>query len=255
MTRHLIPYDRLSLWSHTEPAYIQQDPALRDFYAFPPTAEGIAQALKRRSATPASREVLLEVLRDQYMSMGLALPPGAEYLTNTRTFTVTTAHQPSLLTGPLYNIFKIASTIRLSRTLTHNHPGHHILPVFVVGGEDHDWAEINHLHIYGKKHVWEREAAGPCGRLSTEGLAAIIDEILALLERNPHTGQARELLGQSLEGADTYGTFHQKLIASLFGSHGLIVLNMDDARLKASFRPVMEQEITDAFSERHVPPV
>ena len=67
------------------------------------------------------------------------------------TFTVVTAHQPSLITGPLYFIYKIFSTIHLSRTLKAHYPAYNFVPVFVIGGEDHDFEEVNYINIFNKK--------------------------------------------------------------------------------------------------------
>jgi bacillithiol biosynthesis cysteine-adding enzyme BshC len=255
MPLHLLDYSRIPLWSATDLAYIGQDPKLRPFYAHPPTREGLAQALDVRRAHATDRDLLYAVIEDQYQMAGIPLPEHATKLRSPKTFTVTTAHQPSLLTGPLYNIYKIASTIRLAAQLSATHADTDVLPVFVVGGEDHDWAEINHLHLFGKRYTWEREASGACGRLSVDGLETFIDEIFAMLERNPFTPSAHALFRQCLDGVTTYGAFHQKLIASLFGRFGLIVLNMDDARLKRAFIPWMERELTASVSLRTVPPV
>lgn len=255
MPPHLLDYDRLTLWSPTDLAYLRQDPRLRPFYAYPPSLEGLTESLRNRAETPTDRTLLCTVIRDQYEKAGIPVPDTCALLESANTFTVTTAHQPSLLMGPLYNLYKISSTIHLAGRLGQHHAYYRFVPVFIVGGEDHDWEEINHLNLFGKRYTWDRDAAGPCGRLSTDGLAAVIDEVLAAVERNPFASETRALLESCLSGPSTYGAFHQKLVASLFGRFGLIVLNMDDARLKAAFRPWMERELLESFSAGTVPPV
>lgn len=48
--------------------------------------------------------------------------------------------------------------------------------------EDHDFAEINHTYISGKKISWEHEAAGATGRLQTAGMENAIKNTNAFLE-------------------------------------------------------------------------
>lgn len=233
-------------------AYIEQDSALDPFIAFKPEMASIPEAIVQRKQKPVDRSLLLSVLQKQYQRMGASLPVSEEVILDENTFTVTTAHQPSLLTGPIYHIYKIASTINLSRQLTKTYPGQHFLPVFIVGGEDHDWEEINHLNLFGKTFKWEREASGACGRLSLDGLEALTHSIAELFSNTAHSEQIKQLFTDSLSKAENYGHFHQLLIQELFGQFGLIVLMMDDPDLKKAFIPLMEREIKEQFSFQYV---
>ncbi len=241
-------YNKTDKWSHTDLAYIRQDQALEGFYDFKPVLSSFPEAIKRRKQFPVDRALLLACLKKQYERMGVALPVADEMILDENTFTITAAHQPTLLTGPIYHIYKIASAINLATQLQKAHPGQNFVPVFIVGGEDHDWEEINHLHLFGRKIEWQREAGGSCGRLSTDGLEDVIQEVLGLFSNAPHADAIREVLAHCLEKADRYGTFHQLLIQKLFGHHGLVVLNMDDEDLKSAFIPIMEKEIKEQFS-------
>src|SRR5688500_425804 len=168
------------------------------------------------------------------------------------TFTITTAHQPTLLTGPLFHIYKIASVIHLATELNEQYPANKFLPVFVMSGEDHDWAEVNHFHLFGKKYEWEREAKGPCGHLSTEGLDEVINKMNALFENVPFGKKIKELLQGCLSNAKNYGHFHRLLVASIFEDTDLIVIDLDDKEFKEAFIPVFEKEIKERFSHRIV---
>ncbi|HQW27045.1 MAG TPA: bacillithiol biosynthesis cysteine-adding enzyme BshC, partial [Saprospiraceae bacterium] len=170
------------------------------------------------------------------------------------TFTITTAHQPSLLTGPLYHIYKIASTINVTGQLNLSFPDQKFIPVFVIGGEDHDWAEINHFHLFGRRYQWDRTASGPCGRLSLDGLDSVIQSVVELFSNSVHGNEIKELLENCLQKAKNYGQFHQLLVHGLFSKHGLLVLSMDDAELKKAFAPVMERELKEQFSFKSVIP-
>lgn len=249
-----IDYSRVGPWSHTDLAYIQHDPNLDPFLTYAPLRNTIPEVIANRKNNPVDRQLLLRVFKKQYEHLGLAFPVKDETLLSENTFTITTAHQPNLLTGPLYHIYKIASTINLTNDLNRTLDGHKFIPVFVVGGEDHDWEEINHFYLFGRKYQWDRTASGPCGRLSLEGLDTVTETVSGLFSNSPFGNEIRELLNGCLQNATTYGEFHQLLIHGLFGKHGLVILNMDDPELKKAFIPVMEKEIKEQFSLLHVPP-
>ena len=77
-----------------------------------------------------------------------------ELLRKETTFTVTTGHQICLFTGPLYSIYKIISTLNLTKSLKQKCPEHDFVPVFWMATEDHDFEEINHVNIFDKKITW-----------------------------------------------------------------------------------------------------
>lgn len=246
-------YARLGLWSHTDLAYLQHDPALTPFLSYFPHASAIPDVIEKRKKYPTHRRLLAQTVARQYSQLGLNPPVSEDKLSRETTFTVTTAHQPTLLTGPLYHIYKLASTIHLAREIQKANQDLSIVPVFVIGGEDHDWAEINHVHLFGRRYQWEREASGPCGRLTLEGLGDVIETVSALFSNSRFGHEIRSLLETSLRQATTYAQFHHGLIHHLFGQEGLVVLNMDDPELKRAFIPVMERELREQFSNRLVP--
>src|SRR6187399_2737177 len=118
MKVYQIDYERLPLWSHTDLAYIKHEASLAAFMAYPPEKAAFAEIMANRKKFPVNRPLLLQVLKEQYGKMGIELPVADEVITSDNTFTITTAHQPTLFTGALYHIYKIASTINLSRALT-----------------------------------------------------------------------------------------------------------------------------------------
>ncbi len=74
--------------------------------------------------------------------------PGRERLARGDVLVVTTGQQPGLFTGPLYTIHKALSAIALARRLEAER-GVPVVPVFWVAGDDHDFAEANHVWVLG----------------------------------------------------------------------------------------------------------
>jgi uncharacterized protein YllA (UPF0747 family) len=72
--------------------------------------------------------------------------PGRDRLAAGEVVVVTTGQQPGLFTGPLYTIYKALSAAAWARRLERerNVP---VVPVFWVAGDDHDFAEANHVYV------------------------------------------------------------------------------------------------------------
>jgi bacillithiol biosynthesis cysteine-adding enzyme BshC len=214
--------------------YLQARPELRDFYGHLPTEAGFEAQIEAKKNFPAShRQVLYEVLCKQYEGIADAPMDNIEALREANTFTVTTGHQLCLMTGPAYFVYKIVSTIRLAERLQARYPQYRFVPIYWMATEDHDFAEINHFHLFGQRYEWQREATGAVGRLSTQGLA----ELLATLPDLPPEYAAPYLESQNLAEAT------RKLVHTLFKPWGLVCLDGDEAALKRLFAPMMWEDM------------
>ena len=113
-----IAFSDLPMLAKMDRAYSEQEPILRKFYKYPVDISSFKQVIKDKVKDTTNREVLVSVLKKQYLALNTEgyVNTNFEKLLQPNTFTVTTAHQPSLFTGPLYFIYKICSTIHLART-------------------------------------------------------------------------------------------------------------------------------------------
>ncbi|MFN5134508.1 MAG: bacillithiol biosynthesis BshC, partial [Chitinophagaceae bacterium] len=84
--------------------YLDDAEQLRSFYSQKPSWDGIEKAIASRESFSTNRKVLAEHLQQQYASVKMteAVKKNIDLLLNENTFTITTAHQPNLFTGPLY---------------------------------------------------------------------------------------------------------------------------------------------------------
>lgn len=248
-----IPFEQTLQFSKIDIGYAGLDPKLKDFYAYPPTLEAFQEVLKEREKQPVNREALVQELRDQYQFLK-AENGHFEDLLKENHFTVTTAHQPSLMTGPLYFIYKIFSTIHTARQLNSRYRGYRFHPVFVLGGEDHDFEEINHLTIFGKTIRWEDEKGGQTsvGRMSWNHLSPALEELKGVLGGSDNAEELKAMIDRHFIDGRNYGQCMQSLVIELFQGTGLIVLNMDSSRLKGIFRDVMREELLESPSIGHI---
>jgi bacillithiol synthase len=223
----------------------QVDPVFfNSFISQLPTEEGLISAIDRRSNFPIDRPALVAELKSQYnlISPSPLQAANLDSLLEETTFSVITAHQPSLFTGPLYFIYKIFSTINLAERLS-NRSGRKIVPVFILGSEDHDFEEVNFANVFNKKIIWETDQSGPVGRFQIDNLPSVIEELNAILGESDNAIFIKKALSISLENAKNYNQFVFKLLNQLFGKYGLIIVNMDNPSFKKIFSKVLTEEI------------
>lgn len=224
--------------------YLQENPQLAPFYGLVPKADSFAEQLQKKHISAESRQLLQEVLREQYK--GLDLPPPVaqqlQALSGAATYTITTGHQLNIFTGPLYFIYKITAAIKACQELKQHYPDKHFVPVYWMASEDHDLAEINHFRLFGEKYSWETDQQGPVGRFSPDGLAALADSL----------PEAVPVFQKAYQESKTLAEATRRFVHELFGQWGLIVIDADDRRLKASFRPVLQEELLQQSSHRLV---
>ncbi len=226
------PINEIPSFSKLLIQYLAGDSSLQSLYGHEPKlASFAAQIDEKKSFSQSNRNVLVQVLRDQYQALGDV--PNIATLADEKTFTVTTGHQLNLFTGPLYVIYKLVSTINLARKLKETHPDYHFVPVYWMATEDHDWDEINHFHWYGKKYEWNTDQTGAVGRFSLTGFGDFLSQLPDSIELFEKAYREGKTLAQAV----------QMYVHALFGADGLLCLDADDVRLKQEFVSVMKADL------------
>src|SRR3954469_23460785 len=165
-TAQQIAYRDTHAFSKVALDYMEGADAMQSFYEAPPTVAGIQKTIEAKQRQKIDRATLVQVLKEQYAAVESsdAVSTNIQALLSPDTFTICTAHQPNLFTGPLFFIYKILHTIRLAAWLKEQLPAYHFVPVYYMGSEDADFAELNHTYVEGKKLEWKREQKGAVGR-------------------------------------------------------------------------------------------
>lgn len=253
MHKVLIPFSDVPQLSRTDVAYATGAEELRPFYRWEPTPEQLPAVIEARLGTFLPRETLVEVLTDQYAHLPCSetVRANIQALRNEDTFCVATAHQPMLLLGPLYFLYKAISTIKLAEE-AERRTGRCVVPVFVLGSEDHDVEELNHVRLFGRELRWEPGMHGPVGRMPTQTLQPVLEALRPILGEGEHAREVWEMVRMAYEAQPTFAEATRALLHSLLGRHGLVVADLSDTRLKRCFIPVMRDELLHQTAYRLV---
>ena len=139
-TSNRLPYRQTGAFSKIALDYIDQAAVLKPFFSHPPTIQGLQKAIEARKQFSTNRELLVQELKKQYIGVEISnkVSQNIESLLSANTFTITTAHQNNIFTGPLYFIYKIVHAIKLADQLKVLLPTQNFIPVFYIGSEDAD---------------------------------------------------------------------------------------------------------------------
>jgi bacillithiol biosynthesis cysteine-adding enzyme BshC len=217
--------------------YIRQDPFLKSFINFPPKIGSFDKFIKSKNFDPDKREILQNVLTEQYSNMKLSAPTTSNIksLTDNTTFTLTTGHQLNIFTGPLYFIYKILSVINACEILNNKYPDFNFVPVYWMASEDHDLDEISSFSLFGKKYTWTTDQTGPVGRMDPSSIKTILDQL----------PEKVEIFEKAYTEHHSLVTAVRYYVNELFGKYGLVVIDGDDPKLKSQIIPIIKDDLLD----------
>lgn len=240
-----IPFEDVPQLSSRDKAYYREDATLQPFYKYPVNLAAFKNVIADKAKENINREVIVEVLKEQYSRLNTTGKVGEniEKLADKQTFTVITAHQPSLFTGPLYYIYKIISAINLAKQLNAQYAENQFVPMFVTGGEDHDFEEANHANLFGKKLEWNSGETGSVGKMKTAKIQPVLVELKEILKDSDNAQHIFKIMNDAHTQNEVYADATIQMVHELFKNEGLVVLNMSHPKLKRQFIPIIKEEI------------
>lgn len=251
-----LPFKKTGYFSNLICDYIAGDKKVTSLYNRFPDLEGFKGQIaeKTRSFPNAHRKVLVESLCKQYEQVD-ASKSTLQNITDLKkgnTFTVVTGHQLNLFTGPLYFLYKIISTINLTKELKEKYSEYNFVPVYWMATEDHDFDEINYFNFQGKKIQWTKNASGAVGRLNTEGLKDVLQTFSNAIGSSVNAEFLKELFENAYLKHDTLTEATRFLANALFKDYGLVVVDGDDADLKKLLVPYANEDIFEHTAHKAV---
>jgi len=233
--------------------YSKKEQLLLKRFASFPNEQGLADHARKVSKTEKHRRVLSQCLGryNRRMGAGRKTLDNIALLENEGCTAVVTGQQTGLLTGPALTVYKAMTAVALSHKLQRQHKKP-VVPIFWMASEDHDFAEVNRLHLISSKRR-QRSLTTPLrpqGRPSVgcieienpEQLIAHMGTVIPETENNIRLlEQQRELALSSQTLCDWFA----RTMLKLFENEGLIILDPMLPQLRQLAGPLIEQTITD----------
>jgi len=239
-----IPYRQANHFSKIILDYLDHAEDLKSFYTHPPSLQGIQKAIGNRQGF-MNRKILTQELRKQYANdVTEAVQKNMESLLLQNTFTITTAHQPNIFTGPLYFIYKILHAVKLAEYCKASLPQYNFVPVYYMGSEDADLEELGHIYLAGQKIEWKTKQTGAVGRMKVDKeFIKLVEGISGQLAVLPFGNEIISLINACYQEGVLIQDATFKLVNALFGHHGLIVLIPDSPGLKKLATKIFEDDL------------
>ena len=240
-----LSYHQTKKFTHLVNDYLSKSEDIYNFYNRYPSLENFSIQWEEKSNHKIDRKTLVEVLNDQNQS--LTLSSLTRYNINSflkeDTFSITTGHQLCLFTGPLYFVYKIISTIKLVDELKEKYPEKNFVPVFWMASEDHDFHEVNHIYLFGKKLEWNNDQKGAVGSMNLDGIEDILDDLDKLLGDSVNANYLSLLFRDAYLKHANLADASRYLVNALFGKYGLVILDGNDIRLKKQFISIIKKDV------------
>jgi bacillithiol synthase len=226
--------------------YLEKSERTRPFYDHYPDEKGFKEFLDAKPFQQLDRSALVDALTRQagkVKNNSELSGKNLRSLGNANVYTITTGHQLCLFTGPLYFIYKIISAVNLAKELSAKFPKSSFVPVFWMASEDHDFEEVNHIHVMGKKLTWHTSQKGAVGSFMTNGLKELLPQLKDLFENTTRGEYLLSLFTRSYLQHDNLSDATRFIVNELFGDTGLVIIDGDDKNLKKQFREILRKDL------------
>lgn len=252
-----LPFDGIPHQSRLFLEYLRDPVALREFY---PSAVRFHHELQARApevlaAHQTDRTALCDALQDlnAHWGAGEETLKNIQLLRDADCVAVVSGQQAGLFSGPLYTIYKALSAVKLAGCLSQRNTK--AVPVFWIATEDHDFPEVAKAEFIGRDCKLACVEAGaalhkegqPVGRvIIDESIDAVVTQALELLPSSEFSADLEAILRDAWRAGRSYGEAFARTLTSLLGSHGLVLLDPLDPRLKALAAPLYAQAASSA---------
>ena len=208
------------------------------------------------AARELPRDAVVDVLLEQnrLFGSGQSALRNVDRLRDPNAVAVVTGQQPALFGGPLYNLYKGVTAVRLAQALEEQTGRPHV-PVFWIANDDHSLTEVDHISVLRESGELERVAWGhSLGRI-VQPLAVVrlddaVVEALDLLAVSAagtsQRGDVLELLSDCFRAGERLSDSFARLLATLFDRYGLVLVDPSEPTLRRLGMPLLAAELAFA---------
>jgi bacillithiol biosynthesis cysteine-adding enzyme BshC len=161
--------------------------------------------------------------------------------------------QAGLFGGQLMIVYKAISIIRAAKQAAVQ-LGKPVIPVFWIAGEDHDLDEVNHVHILSPQLQMEKILLPPGDQqskrppisqlpISKEQWEQVLSELDGALQSTEFKPPLMDKIRALCEESQTLTELFARILVTLFGSHGLVLMDSNDPELRRVEAPFFKELI------------
>lgn len=175
---------------------------------------------------------------------------------------VIAGQQAGLFMSPSYIIHKIVSILVVAKELKENHD-YSAVPVFWIAGEDHDFEEVNHTHLYDTYHRrrvkvnYKPNLTVPMSigfyNYDKKAMTEALDKVLSYIGDSDYTAELKKKVSKSIERCTSWTDLFHSLVHDTFKDDGLVIFNSHHEAVRELEVPLMQEmfkhhkEIDNAF--------
>src|SRR5690242_1407307 len=262
-----LDFDRVPHQSRLFLDYLKDPVALRQFY---PSAVRFHHELQQRvpdvlSAYRVDRHHVCDALEAMNHSWGAreATQKNIDLLREPDCIAVVSGQQAGLFTGPLYTVYKALSAVKLAGCLQQRNTK--TVPVFWIAAEDHDFAEVataefisrdcqlNRVSVSESSH---REGQPVGNVVLDDSIGGVVDQLFEILPDSEFASDMKTLVLNAWESGRGFVESFARMMTTLLGKYGLILLDPLDPGLKKLAAPLYSaaarqaSEIATAIEQR-----
>ncbi len=221
-------------------------------------AEDLFETMQQvMNSTYHQRDKLVDILIKQYKGYSVSEKTlkNIESLNNKNTFAIITGQQAGMLGGPLYNIYKIFTAIKLTEVLNEKFEEFNFVPVFWMEVEDHDFDEIRYFNFLGKNYDFCKVKYDDIEKFVNRGstgniiinnkIKLFFDEIKSSILTTQFTNDIISSCENIYSEGKTIGDAFKEILFQYFDKYGLIIFNSLDTSVKQLLKPVFNKEISN----------
>ncbi len=211
--------------------YLAGAQKLGTFYKYyPADKNALLERVEELASEHKSRAKLGDVLLEYNRQIGA----GARTLENARllgqgqALAVVTGQQPGFAGGPLYDLYKAVTTIKLAQQLSRS-TGRNVVPVFWIASEDANLGEVNRAAWIDRQGRFRRiRASLPdtrrqiCTLRTDQAVLTAFGELMDLLPATDFRSRWQELYRPN--DNELWGQWFGRIYAQLFAEQGLVLL-------------------------------
>lgn len=214
-----------------------------------PVTETVRSIIDHENFDQAYRKLLVDEILLQYERSGLTLDQTSPTYQNIskllkdNSLTVTTGQQIHIFLGPQFVTTKILSCCALARDWDDKLTDQHVVPVFWMASEDHDFDEIRTARLYNEEYKWDMDSKGPVGRLSPLSLLPLVQQAKERIDQTPENIEFLTYCEKAYSSCSTFADATRYILHHFLGDTGIIILDPDSQALKSRIRDNVKQDL------------